>query len=169
MKLRGSMNNIFRQIVDFLAEIGIEVQIRSIDHETFLPGVTIEAGKLVVDESKLKHPGDMLHEAGHLAVTAHDERPTMTGTIELPDAESGGCEMAAIAWSYAALCHLRLDPSVVFHEEGYKGGSESLIENFSHGCYIGVPMLQWFGLAVEEGSADGADVKPYPHMIKWVR
>lgn len=163
------MNNIARQIIDFLTVIGIEVQIRSMHNETFLPGVAIEAGKLVVDESKLIHPGDLLHEAGHLAITAHDERPMMTGTIEMPEAQSGGYEMGAIAWSYAALCHLRLDPSVLFHKEGYKGGSESLIENFSQGRYVGVPMLQWFGLALDERSADGVDVKPYPHMIKWVR
>lgn len=163
------MDEPFGKIVDFLAEIGTTVERRSIHRETFLPGVTIEQGKLVVDQSKLKHPGDMLHEAGHIAVTGQSDRTMMSGTIELPDAQSGGQEMAAIAWSYAALCHLGLDPAVLFHEEGYKGDSQSLIENFSQGRYFGVPLLQWFGMTLDEASATLENAKPYPHMIKWLR
>ena len=48
--------------------------------------------------------------------------------------------MMAIAWSYAAAVHLGLDPAVVFHEAGYRGGSGSLIENFAQERYIGVPI-----------------------------
>ena len=58
--------------------------------------------------------------------------------------------MAAIAWSWAALVHLRLDPAVVFHQEGYRGGSQSLIENFSMGRFVGVPMLRWMGMITRQ-------------------
>ena len=59
--------------------------------------------------------------------------------------------MMAIAWSYAASVHLQLDPSVVFHADGYRGGSQSLIENFTGGRYIAVPTLQWLGMTAEGG------------------
>jgi hypothetical protein len=77
-------------------------------------------------------------------------------------------EMMAIAWSYAAAVHLGLEPGVVFHEGGYKGGAESLIENFTNGRYIGVPMLQWIGLTFDERRAKEMGIEPYPRMTKWV-
>ena len=162
-------NQLVDRIAGFLAEVGIRVRSRAIDEPTFVPGLKIEAGEILVDESKQPYPGDLLHEAGHIAITAPQERRELSGTIDMPDRQGGGYEMAAIAWSYAALCHLGLDPSVVFHEQGYKGGSESLVENFSNGRYFGVPMLQWAGLTVDEARAKESGVKPYPHMIKWLR
>jgi hypothetical protein len=73
--------------------------------------------------------------------------------------DNGGEELGAIAWSYAAALHLQLDPGVVFHEHGYRGGSQSMLENFAAGRYIGVPMLQWRGLCGNE----------YPRMLRWLR
>ena len=76
-------------------------------------------------------------------------------------------EMMAIAWSYAACVHLNLDPHFVFHEGGYKGGSH-LVENFNARRYIGLPMLQWIGLTADDNNAPALNVRPYPHMIKWL-
>ena len=75
----------------------------------------------------------------------------------------------AIAWSWAALVHLELDPEVVFHPAGYKGWSQTIIENFSQGRYFGVPMLQWLGMTADEQGAEDLGVAPFPHMIKWLR
>ena len=158
-----------RTITAFLTEIGINVRSAGIDEPTFLPGVTIEKGQLVVDESKLAFPGDLLHEAGHIAVTSPDVRANLDGTITLPDSEGGGYEMAAIAWSYAAALHLEIDLSILFHEHGYKGDAQALIEDFSAGRYIGVPVLQWVGVTLDEHSAKKSGVEPYPHMVKWLR
>jgi hypothetical protein len=72
-------------------------------------------------------------------------------------------EMAAIGWSYAAAVHLRLDPSVVFHADGYKGGSRSLLENFAAGYYIGLPILVWAGMTAATGE------RPFPFMTRWLR
>mgnify|MGYP003339327856 CR=1 FL=1 len=69
----------------------------------------------------------------------------------------------------AALQHLQLPPEVLFHEEGYKGGASSLIENFSAGRYIGVPMLQWLGLTKEAKNDAEADEFTYPKMKNWLR
>ena len=74
----------------------------------------------------------------------------------------------ATAWSYAAVCHLGLDPAVVFHEGGYRGGSQSLIENFRAGRYIGVPVLQWLGLTADDQRAAELGIEPYPTMRRWL-
>ena len=77
--------------------------------------------------------------------------------------------MTSIAWSFAALRHLALEPAVVFHDDGYKGGSASIIENFTAGRYFGVPLLHAYGMAVEPRRAAEAGAEPYPHMLRWLR
>jgi hypothetical protein len=77
--------------------------------------------------------------------------------------------MAAIAWSYAAARRLDLDLAILFHPDGYKGGAASLAENFAAGRYIGVPMLQWFGMTLEPRQAREQGAEPYPHMLRWMR
>jgi hypothetical protein len=147
----------------FVRGIGIDVRAATLLEKTFLPGLEISHGAILVDPARLTHPGDLLHEAGHLAVTDPGERnaPTLS--------PSPGDELTAIAWSYAALRHLDLDAAVVFHAEGYKGGAESIIENFTAGCYFGVPLLQLYGMSCEPHQAAAKGVAPYPHMLRWLR
>jgi hypothetical protein len=152
------------QIVHFLTQIGLPVKAARIQGETILPGITISQGTLLVDESSLKYPGDLLHEAGHLAVVSRERRQSGNADFSQKAAE----EMMAIAWSFAALVHLQLDPAIVFHADGYRGGSASIIENFTHGRYFGVPMLQWLGMTFDAANAAKAGALPYPHMIKWL-
>ncbi len=68
--------------------------------------------------------------------------------------------MAAIGWSYAAALAIGIPLEVVFHAQGYRGGSDSLLENFAEGRYLGVPLLQWYGMT---GAGE------YPAMRGWVR
>ena len=152
-------------IIQFLQDIGLTVQIGQIDEETFVPGIEIDHGTLLVDEAKLTYPGDLLHEAGHLAVKSRDERQQ----VHLDAGNDAAEEMSAIAWSYAALVHLHLPPEVVFHSDGYRGGSQSLIENFTQGHTFGVPMLQLFGMTADRRQAAELGIEPYPHMLQWLR
>jgi hypothetical protein len=145
----------FSTIAAFLAGIGLPVEIGEIHHPTFLPGIHADSGVLHVDPSRLSYPGDLLHEAGHLALLTGQQRSQLTGDA----GDNGGEELGAIAWSYAAALHLQVDPSVVFHDHGYRGGSQSMLENFAAGRYIGVPMLQWRGLCGDD----------YPRMLHWLR
>lgn len=151
-------------ITDFLTGLGLYGGSVVLEEKTFLPGVDIVAGKLVVDESRLLYPGDLLHEAGHLAVVPSEERSRLNG-----DVGSGpGDEMGAIAWSWAALRHLGLAPEVVFHPHGYRGASASIITAFSQDGGFGVPILEWKELTATGEHASQLGVPPFPHMLKWL-
>ncbi len=155
-------------IVSFLRQIGIGVRYGSIEQETFLPGIEIVNGQILIDKDQLTYTGDILHEAGHIAVEEASKRHLLNGNVE-PGSPAQSLELAAILWSYAAVCHLQLDPAIVFHEGGYKGESDWLIRQFEAGTYIGLPLIQWMGLALDIPNAVQAQVKPFPHMLKWLR
>ncbi len=151
------------RLAAFVRDIGLPVRAAALPADTLLPGLDIRDGAIVVDEARLAHPGDILHEAGHLAVADPAER----GVPRL--SPSPGDEMASIAWSYAALRHLQLEPAIVFHPEGYKGGSAAIIEAFESGAYFGVPLLQFYAMSYEPRRAAEKGVAPFPHMLRWVR
>ena len=152
------------RIVGFVRGIGLSVVRAELDDTAFLPGLALEAGHLVIDEGRLLYPGDILHEAGHLAVMPGDKRVQSNGRL----GTDGGQEMGAIAWSYAAALHLGLDPAVLFHADGYRDGAGALLENFAEGRFVGVPYLQWLGLTLEPARAVQQGVPPYPHMLGWL-
>ncbi|WP_121353655.1 hypothetical protein [Flavisolibacter nicotianae] len=156
----------FEKTLGFIHSIGIETSYCSLpEQDCFLPGLSIEEGRILIDKEKLRHHGDVLHEAAHLAVVPAADRNTLSGPAIGQRKDAPAEEMMAIAWSYAACIHLSIDPHFVFHGQGYQGGGESIVENFSNGNYIGVPMLQWLGLTT---TAPGAD-SVYPVMKKWLR
>lgn len=153
------------KIGQFLIDIGIAVRSAELTAKTFLPGMCVERGVLIVDESRLTYPGDLLHEAGHLAVLSSEQR--QTAGPEMGD--DGGFEMAATAWSYAAALHIGVDLALVFHRDGYRGNSQAILENFAAGRYIGVPVLDWLGMTAGPKRAQELGVPPYPNMLKWLR
>lgn len=153
----------------FLQEIGIPVNYRSIDEECFLPGLLIENGSIVIDKEKWKYPGDILHEAGHIAVVPAEERKTLNAAAIAGRTDHAAEEMAAIAWSYAACLHLGIDPYFVFHKEGYHGGGESIADSFNQGQYFGVPILQWYGMTAEPHMTEKTGRNAYPDMAIWLR
>ncbi|MDQ3804087.1 MAG: hypothetical protein M3416_09690 [Acidobacteriota bacterium] len=158
------------RIADFLDAIGIEVVPARLEGETFLPGILVSGGKLLVDEEKLTYPGDLLHEAGHLAVVPGSLRAGLGGVVNVPGMDMAAVEVLAVAWSYAAARHLDIDLRVVFHEGGYKGKSEGLVFTFGVGVYPGASGLQEAGMTAASGDlARRLGVPAYPHMLKWLR
>ena len=151
-----------KQIVTFLWSIGISVRAETINEPTFLPGIKVGGGTLIIDESRLKYPGDLLHEAGHLAVITPEKR--LAGSVGQKAHE----EMMAIAWSYAAAVHLDLEPSVVLHESGYQGWREVFIEGLKNGSFVGVTLLEKIGLTAERSRAAELGIEPYPHLLRWL-
>ena len=162
-------NDLTRKIAGFLNEIGIQASPAKIAGQTFLPGIQIKDGRLLVDEEKLLFPGDLLHEAGHLAVAPPNLRAQLSDEVILPDANLDALETHAIAWSYAACLYLEIDPRVVFHENGYKGKSDDLLLNFSLGVYVGLSGLEENAMAFSEEKSREYGVLPFPNMQKWLR
>lgn len=157
--------SITETIIGFIKKTGIPVYREPITGQTFLPGMMIKDGALIVDTERLLYPGDLLHEAGHIATTPANERNELNDTTTKFD---DGNEMAAIAWSYAACRYLNIDPHIVFHEHGYRGAAKSLADNFNRGQYLGVTLLDWHGMANYGAHNPEAVTNPYPNMVNWL-
>nr|WP_294903182.1 hypothetical protein [uncultured Lacibacter sp.] len=160
-------DSLLNRSIQFINSIGLETVLCTLNTEDcFLPGIFISNGKILIDKEKLQYPGDIIHEAGHLAVIPAAERTTISGPDIGRRTDAASEEMMAIAWSYAACKHLAVDPAFVFHEQGYKGGGKNIIEDFDAGRYFGVPVLQWLGMTVTNS---GNNAENYPAMRKWLR
>ena len=152
------------RIVAFLEAIGIEVRNEPVSG-SLLPGATVHRGALLFDPDTLPWPGDLLHEAGHIAVTDPAVRATLDEVSSSP-----GEELAAIAWSYAAAIAAEIDPDIVFHRDGYgRSGGGYLAEIFETStCPPGMPLLAWYGMTIDPARAEPGQV-PYPRMLRWLR
>lgn len=149
----------------FLQEIGVALRIEPVAGEMFLPGIDVHQGAVRIDPERDAFPGDLLHEAGHLAVVEAPRRQDASGF----DAEPGE-EMAAMAWSVAAARHLGLPLEVVFHPEGYRGGSDAMLGAFAgNGSGPGVPLLSAWGMSAEPARAAEWGRAPFPAMTRWLR
>lgn len=157
------------RIIHFLRGIGVAVRETNFASASFLPGVRIVDGGLHVDRVALRWPGDLLHEAGHLAVVPASARTALNDALEAQQKIEHGGEVEATAWAYAAVVHLGLDPAVLFHEGGYHGQSAALIRTFSYGVYPGSFGLAQAGMTLIGQDAVHAGIPPYPHMTQWLR
>lgn len=145
------------RIVAFLREVGVEVVVGP-SGDGFLPGLRVDAGRLLVDPARLEWPGDLLHEAGHLALVPAEKRSSTGDEVEVPGVPMGQIEPAAMLWSYAASLHLGIDPATVFHGGGYRGRGPDLLRTFGFGVYPGLPVLRQLGLAGDD----------FPRMERWL-
>lgn len=154
------MSELIEKMTHFLSERGIPSRLQTLEADCFLPGLEIDQGTLLIDSEKLKWPGDILHEAAHIALTPPSQRAAVCGKLEVSPAD----EMAALAWSYAAAVALELDPHIVFHQGGYKNGGAQLVTQFGdvaagrNPVAPGVPMLQWYRMC-----------QKFPMMSSWLR
>lgn len=151
-------------IVPFLAAIGIAVDCAPVGSAALLGGIDIAGGRIRVDPAARVAPGDLLHEAGHLAVAEPDRRAAMDDPGSDP-AE----EMAAMAWSAAAAAACGVPLAVVFHPAGYKGGSSGLAEAYGADDGPGVPMLAYWGMTAEPRRAAEVGLPAFPAMQRWLR
>lgn len=156
-------------IIHFLAQIGIAVIETDLPDNCFLPGLQLKGSSILMDPKKMKYLGDLLHEAGHIAVTEAHLRPLIGSSEMDPEWPSAGDEIVTMLWSIAALRHLALPTNFVFHSEGYKGQADWLVESFDNGTYIGLPLLEWMGLCNGPEKATKEGTVAFPHMLKWMR
>ena len=153
----------------FIRSIGIDIHFSSLADKTFLPGLSIQKGAIIVDESKLSYPGDILHEAGHIAVVPLSERHTLNADTIGKREQHAAEEMMAIAWSYAACIALDIHPYFVFHDNGYKKGGQHIADHFAVGQYFGVSMLAWAGMTRDPFQSPEDTTGAYPYMLNWIR
>src|SRR3569623_3380062 len=158
-------------ILAFLARSGIPVAVEAVPGDTCLPAMTVRRGQLIVDPDRLGHPGDLLHDAGHIAILAPEVRDTLDSIPE----GNGGQELATIAWSYAAAVEIGITLETLFHAHGYHGGGTMgsgggyLAKAFAERRYVGAPVLDFYGMALSPARAEAMGVAPYPHMLRWLR
>lgn len=159
----------YRAIFDFIAGIGLPIREATLPEDTFLPGVEMRGGGILVDPARLMWPGDLLHEAGHLAMlpsqlrhTAEEDQPNVAG------ADYAG-EMEVMGWAYAATHALDIPLDVLLHEGGYRGRSRDLLQTYSFGIYPGLRGLCETGMAAAPGFTPDCGEVRYPRMLKWLR
>ena len=157
------------RIVSFLRDIGIPVRECEVGDGAFLPGVRVVGGGIEFERARLRWPGDLLHEAGHIAVTPPALRPQLPGLLDGHPAHAPGGEIEATAWAWAALAALGLPAGVLFHEGGYHGRSASLATTFDLGVYPGAAGLAAAGMTCLGEQARSSGIAPYPHMIHWLK
>jgi hypothetical protein len=151
-------------IFAFLETIGIGWEMAPVDPPGRLPGLAIVAGSLRIDPAVAVWPGDLLHEAGHIAVAD----PARRGMLGDPGDDPAD-EMAAQAWSAAAAQACGIALRVVFHDGGYWGDGSGLAEAFARGQGPGVPMLAWYGMTAEPRRASEDGIAGFPVMQRWLR
>ena len=151
------------QIAAFLDGIGIELEAARVDGSV-LPGMTVFRGRVRIDPAVPGYPGDLLHEAGHVAVCD----PAKRASLEWLEANPGE-EMAAIAWSVAAAHACGIPLETLFFDEGYRGGAVALRKAFTGRAAVGVPMLASFEMTAEPHRAEEWGVPAFPAMSRWLR
>jgi len=156
-------------IVAFLRQLGLGVSEGEVSDDAFLPGLRIKAGEIVLDPGKLRWPGDLLHEAGHLAMTPAAQRGALSDDLAGQQSDAHAGEAEATAWAYAATVALGLPPEVLFHAGGYRGQSQGLIATYGAGVYPGSRGLCEAGMALIGEAARAQGLPPYPHMLRWLR
>jgi len=154
---------VITKICAFLESIGIPYKLGEIGGDTFLPGIDISRGALTIDISRLTYPGDILHEAGHIALTKPELRPAVGQEMLKAQSPAESEEMGVILWTYLAAREIGIPEEIVFHAGGYKDESNWLIEQFRSGNFIGLPLLTWMG--VTEPSKPGET----PKVRSWLR
>lgn len=157
------------RLIAFLRGIGLRVDEETLTTPGFLPGVCIRAGGLVVDRNSLEWPGDLLHEAGHLAVMPAALRPEQSGALHDCEQVPHAGEAEATAWAFAAACAVGLSAHELFHAGGYHGHGEALAMTFGCGVYPGLHGLMQAGMAYGLAEARSLSVEPYPQMRRWLR
>lgn len=156
-------NGLVTDIFSFFDEIGLKYQCVDDIGKTFLPGVKICEGGLLVQLDSLTYPSDLLHEAGHIAVTDASHRNSLAGDMK-DEGHSGAEETAAIAWSWAAAMYIGITADELFHAGGYRGASANLIEAFSAKRGFGYPLLYSWFMCERPEHPEG-----YPKMQRWFR
>lgn len=181
-----------RAALDFVRSIGLRVEESSAPElaSTFVPGVRIVDGGLVIDTS-IVYPGDILHEAGHIATMPAKFRPKANGTLGAVFREMGQyleanpsklgawpedpvcrailqCgEAEAAAWQYAAAQHIDMPAKWLFPKGSFNGNSKDTLLRLQANSYFGINGLQAAGWTRVREMGD-TRFPLYPKLAFWL-
>lgn len=121
------LNKMNQQCFDFIRQYTtIECIIDPYEPGSFWNGIST-IGNLIIINLEEAHPGDILHEAGHIATMPMSSRTWIPHDMDfMPELaelvfDTGmpyGCDIAATGWAYAACLFLNL-PTMLPFESGY--------------------------------------------------
>ncbi len=176
----------------FLQGLGLACEPGAVPDDSFLPGIALRGGGLIYDEATLGSPGDLLHEAGHLAVVPARYRASLDDDVDGAVAELlatapaeaaapapaereqlAHTEVMAIAWSYAAARRIGTPLDCLFWPGTYRmppgQRPEQLVGQLDQGLFIGIQWLARFGYcAAPPPFGDPAEAAPFPAMRRWL-
>ncbi len=176
----------FARVFAFLEGLGLVVQ-QDAKVDGFLAGVEIADGVLRVESAADDIAGELLHEAGHLAIIPGQFRSIASGDLSGvsetmgqwidanisevgPDdptvraiLQCGECE--AVAWSYAAAAAVGIDTRIPFFR-GFEGDGLALHDQVASGYYFGVHGLAAAGMTDLPRPHSAI---PFPTMRRWLQ
>ncbi|MEQ1541000.1 MAG: hypothetical protein ABL926_01995 [Novosphingobium sp.] len=120
-------------ILDFIGSVGIAVEFRANDGPSLLDGIAVRRGSQCLDPAIPANPGDLLHEAGQIAVTAPELRPWL-GEIA---ADGGDCLVSRGGTGLFGASRRAAPSSRLQGWRGRTGGG------WSAGQPFGVRLLAW--------------------------
>ena len=153
----------------FLASIGLPVCEGEVPADAFLPGIAVADGGLRVDPSRLQWPGDLLHEAGHLAVMPAAVRAQAHADVDAGEHAPWAGEQEAMAWALAAAHAIGMPVDVLVHDGGYHGRAQDIRTMYALGIVPGLRGLCASGMAAAGGFGADAGAVQYPAMLRWLR
>lgn len=178
------------RIVDFLREIGLEVTLEDTQPQnSFLPKVRVVKGTLVVSPGVF--PGDILHEAGHVATIPKPFRHLADGNlsavfkamgeyVEVNPPEFSAyqedpiargimqcSDPEATAWQYAAAHAIGLPDKWLFPKHAYDGEAKGILMSLKATRYLGINGLQAAGWTVTRANPH-RPLPVYPKLVQWL-
>lgn len=181
-----ALDGAFARTLAFLDDLGFVVRLDA-EADGFLAGVEIADGELRVASYADDIAGELLHEAGHLAVMPTQFRglasgdltevvETMGRWIETHAAEVGPDDLVirailqcgeceAVAWSYAAAVAIGIDTRIPFFR-GFEGDGLALHDQVASGYYFGVHGLAAAGMT---DLPRPRSTTPFPDMKRWLQ
>lgn len=181
-----------QQVVEFVRGLGIAVAVCTDEAaaESFLPNVEILDGGLVVRPGVF--PGDILHEAGHLATMPAQFRPLATGQLREAFAamsrylEANPMGLAtypedpvargvmqcsdpeATAWQFAAGQHLGMPDEWLFPLGSYAGDAVAVLLSLKAGGHMGINGLQAAGWTLNRANPFRPNIPVFPQLAFWL-
>lgn len=173
-------------VMSFLRSIGLEVFVVP-GSTSFVPGVRVSHGTLEVDPDCLI--SNLLHEAGHVAITPARYRALMDGNFMtgmrtmVEDAMGNFLDIdsplyraviqcsdpEATAWAWAAGMKIGVPREVIILDDQYEGAGASIRQMLSICQYTGIHGLANAGLCRIRDHSCKEGEQPYPALLKWTQ